>query len=107
MVGEVNSMFTDDGFLSDPNAWNPELANEVANELGITLTEEHWLVIRGVRQFYERTGRSLSMRPLVRVVRNEVAENLGTSIALAQLFGSKTTRHVAMISGLPKPSDCI
>lgn len=100
-------MFTDDGFLRNPQSWTPELASDVANELQITLTDDHWLVIQGVRQFYERTGRSLSMRPLVRVVRNEVAANLGSSIALAQLFGSKTTRHVAMISGLPKPSDCI
>ncbi len=100
-------MFTDDGFLRNPQSWTPELASDVANELQITLTDDHWLVIHGVRLFYERTGRSLSMRPLVRVVRNEVAANLGSSIALAQLFGSKTTRHVAMISGLPKPSDCI
>ena len=100
-------MFTDDGFLRNPQSWTPELATNVASELQITLTDDHWLVIHGVRQFYERTGRSLSMRPLVRVVRNEVAANLGSSIALAQLFGSKTTRHVAMISGLPKPSDCL
>ena len=107
MSGETSSKFTDDGFLRDPQAWDAELANKVADELEITLTEEHWSVIRGVRQFYERTGRSLSMRPLVRVVRNEVDANLGTSIALAQLFGNQTTRHVAMISGVPKPSDCI
>ena len=100
-------MFTDDGFLRDPQVWTPEIAADVAKELEITLTEDHWLVIHGVRQFYARTGRSLSMRPLVRVVRNEVATKLGSSIALAQLFGNKTTRHVAMISGLPKPSDCI
>ena len=107
MSDQTSSMFTADGFLRDPQTWTPELAMQIANELEITLTEEHWLVIEGVRQFYERTGHSLSMRPLVRVVRNEVAANLGTSIALAQLFGSKTTRHVAMVSGLPKPSDCI
>ena len=107
MCEQDSAVFTDDGFLRNPQSWTPELASDVANELQITLTDDHWLVIQGVRQFYERTGRSLSMRPLVRVVRNEVAANLGSTIALAQLFGSKTTRHVAMISGLPKPSDCI
>ncbi|MCY4128767.1 MAG: TusE/DsrC/DsvC family sulfur relay protein [Gammaproteobacteria bacterium] len=99
--------FTDDGFLCDNQLWTADLATKIATNLEITLTDEHWRVIHGVRRFYERTGRSLSMRPLVRVVRNEVAATLGNSIALARLFGSQTTRHVAMISGLPKPSDCI
>ena len=107
MTENSNATFTDDGFLRDPQSWTPDIASKVAGELEITLTEEHWKVIRGVRDFYERTGRSLSMRPLVRVVRNEVSVNLGSSIALAQLFGNKTTRHVSMISGVPKPSDCI
>lgn len=100
-------MFTDDGFLLDPQSWTADIATKIAIELEITLTEEHWQIIQGVRAFYERTGRSLSMRPLVRVVRNEISANLGSSIALARLFGNRTTRHVAMISGLPKPSDCL
>ena len=107
MSEKSSPTFTDDGFIYDPQSWTPDLAIEIAKDLEISLTNEHWQVINGVRQFYERTGRSLSMRPLIRVVRNEVSANLGSSIALAQLFGSKTTRHVAMISGLPKPSDCI
>ena len=107
MAEELSALFTADGFLRDPNTWNEDLAIRIASDLEIALTDEHWQVIHGVRNFYERTGRSLSMRPLVRVVRNQIAKNLGSSIALAQLFGNKTTRHVAMISGLPKPSDCI
>ena len=107
MSKQSNATFTDDGFLCHPLEWTPDIATKVASELEIALTEEHWQVINGVRAFYERTGRTLSMRPLVRVVRNDVSASLGSSIALAQLFGSKTTRHVAMISGLPRPSDCI
>ena len=107
MSEKSSPTFTDDGFICDPQSWTPNLAIEIATDLEIALTDEHWQVINGVRHFYERTGRSLSMRPLVRVVRNEVSANLGSSIALAQLFGNRTTRHVAMISGLPKPSDCI
>ena len=107
MCDRDSAVFTEDGFLCDPQAWTPEVAVNTAHKLEITLTDEHWQVIHGVRQFYERTGRTLSMRPLVRVVKNEIAANLGTSIALARLFGNKTTRHVAMISGLPKPSDCV
>lgn len=107
MTEQSTATFTDDGFLRDLESWTPDLARKIASDLAITLTDEHWQVINGVRNFYERTGRSLSMRPLVRVVRNEVSAKLGSSLALARLFGNKTTRHVAMISGLPKPSDCI
>ena len=107
MSNEDKVKITEDGFLCDAQSWTPEYAVNTASALNIALTDQHWLVIHGVRQFYERTGRSLSMRPLVRVVRNEIASELGNSISLAQLFGNKTTRHVALISGLPKPSDCI
>ncbi|MYD43390.1 MAG: TusE/DsrC/DsvC family sulfur relay protein [Gammaproteobacteria bacterium] len=103
----ASSTFTEDGFLRCPQSWSSDLAQEVATTLEIELTDEHWQVIRGVRSFYMRTGKSLSMRPLIRVVRNEVDANLGSSLQLARLFGHRTSRNVAMISGLPKPSDCI
>lgn len=101
------SLFSADGFLLRHEDWTPQLAIEIAAKLEIELTANHWRIVHGVRAFYARTGRSLSMRPLVRVVRNDIDQELGSSLELAKLFGHKTTRHVAMLSGLPKPSDCI
>ena len=37
--------FDDDGFMVDPNAWTPEIAEAIADDQGIQLTDRHWVVI--------------------------------------------------------------
>ncbi|MXW53961.1 MAG: TusE/DsrC/DsvC family sulfur relay protein [Gammaproteobacteria bacterium] len=95
-----------EGFLIDSSAWTREFALETATQLGISLTDDHWNVLQTVRDFYLRTGVSPSMRPLVNLVRN-VDPCLASSIVLAQMFTSKTSKVVAQLSGIPKPSDCL
>ena len=95
-----------EGFLIDSSAWTREFAIETAMQLGISLTDDHWSVLLTVRDFYLRTGVSPSMRPLVNLVRN-ANPSLASSIVLAQMFTGKTSRVVAQLSGIPKPSDCL
>lgn len=95
-----------EGFLIDSKMWTPEFAKETAERYGIELDDDHWSVITAVREFYLETGVSPSMRPLVNLVRN-VNPNLANSIILAKLFTNKTSRVVAQLGGIPKPSDCL
>ena len=95
-----------EGFLIDSSAWTREFALETATQLGISLTDDHWSVLLTVRDFYLRTGVSPSMRPLANLVRN-VNPSLASSLVLAQMFTGKTSRVVAQLSGIPKPSDCL
>lgn len=48
-----------DGFLLDYAQWDEDFARALAPRLSITgeLTEEHWKVIRYIRNFYETTGK--------------------------------------------------
>ena len=41
---------TENGYLVDINAWNEEIAAELFAEEGIEPTEEHWDVVRYVRE---------------------------------------------------------
>ena len=107
---EVNIMeiaeFDADGYLiSGP--WSRHLAQQIATNMNIQLTSEHWQVIDCVRTYFEKSSRTPSMRPLVKLVKNQVGKHLGSSIALAHLFPPPTSGSVAKISGLPKPSDCL
>lgn len=99
--------YTEDGFLLDLSSWDSDTAEEVASHIDIELTDQHWMVINGVRSFYSRTGVSPSMRPLIKVVKNEIDPALASTIEMSRLFGNLVSRHVAMLSGLPKPSDCL
>ncbi len=42
-----------EGYLVDPVDWNEEVAEELARRLGITLGDDHWNVIRFMREMYD------------------------------------------------------
>ena len=46
-----------EGFMTDPEQWNEEIARAIAAENGIPeLTDRHWLVVRFMRERYLETG---------------------------------------------------
>lgn len=91
----------DEGFLTDPNEWNEEIAAEIARNEGIDeLTERHWIVVRFMRdQFFEKgTG------PTVRVL----GKTSGVTVKeLYQLFPKGPAKVAAKVAGIPKPRGCI
>ncbi len=95
-----------EGFLKDPASWTKQHAVVAAERLSIRLTDDHWTVIHAARQFYLNTGVSPSMRPLVNIAK-QADPSLGSSLLLAKLFTSNTSKVVAQLSGTPKPSDCV
>ncbi len=44
------------GFLADPEDWNERVAEVIALEQGIELTDDHWAVMRFMRSFLEEHG---------------------------------------------------
>jgi tRNA 2-thiouridine synthesizing protein E len=96
-----------EGFLQELTDWNPETAADLADYEGINLDEEHWLVITALRHFYQKTEISPAMRPFVKLVKTQVSAELGSSIALMNLFGPSPAKTAAKIAGLPKPTNCI
>jgi tRNA 2-thiouridine synthesizing protein E len=96
-----------DGFLRDLAAWNEDVAKTLARGEGITLTAAHWAVIRLLRDFYARTGVAPAMRPLVKLVRETLGADRGTSLYLLGLFPGNPAKVAAKIAGLPRPTNCL
>jgi TusE/DsrC/DsvC family sulfur relay protein len=46
----------EDGLLRDPNSWNEDVAELIAEELNIQLGAEHWVAIYSLRNYYKRFG---------------------------------------------------
>lgn len=99
-----------DGHLADAGTWSTTLAHALAAEAGVTLTPQHLAVLRTVRDFHAETGVSPSMRPLVRLLRERLGGEVGTSIAVMRLFPTRSpggpARSVALVAGLPCPDGC-
>lgn len=96
-----------EGFLCDLQDWNPEVANYLAQQEGIALTDAHWELILLIRQFYQEFDLSPAMRPLVKYVSMHLGSEKGKSIYLLQLFPPSPAKIAAKLAGLPKPANCL
>jgi tRNA 2-thiouridine synthesizing protein E len=90
-----------EGFLTDPEPWNEQIAQAIAAENGIPeLTDRHWLVVRFMRDRYLTTGTAPSIRSLGKESGVPIKE-------LYQLFPKGPAKLAAKIGGIPKPRGCI
>ena len=90
-----------EGFLTDPQQWNEQIAAEIAAENGIAeLTDRHWLVVNFMRNTYLESGSAPSIRTLGKASGVPIKE-------LYQLFPKGPAKLAAKIAGIPKPRGCI
>ena len=95
-----------DGYLKNLNDWNKSVAKTIAMQENITLTDEHWLLIDTVRDFYQKYDHTPAIRPLVKLMREKLGQNKGSGLYLQSLFPGGAAKQLAKIAGLPKPTRC-
>lgn len=97
-----------EGFLQIPEHWNTRVATVIAGEDGIDLTDNHWEIIRFLREFYKKHELSPpSNRLFVKAVKEAFGEEKGNSIYLMQLFPGTPAKTACRIAGLPRPTNCL
>ena len=90
-----------EGFLTNAEQWNEEIAAAIAAGNGIPeLSERHWLVVRFMRERYLATGTAPTIRALGKESGVPIKE-------LYQLFPKGPAKLAAKIGGIPKPKGCI
>jgi tRNA 2-thiouridine synthesizing protein E len=95
------------GFLVNLEDWNRDIAGEIANAEGITLSDAHWEILDLLRAFYQEFDLSPAMRILVKQTKAQLGEDKGNSIYLMQLFPGSPAKLASKIAGLPKPTNCL
>lgn len=90
----------EEGFLTDSAEWDEALAQVLAANIGIELTDRHWQAIRFLRTDYAAEG----VTPTLRRVTN--AGGIPTK-ELFELFPKKPAKKMAYIAGVPKPAGCV
>lgn len=96
-----------ENYLVNMNDWTESVAEALAEEDGITLTEAHWELIRVMRNFYTRFEMAPAMRAWVKAVKQQLGEEKGRSIYIMSLFPGSPAKRAARIAGLPKPTNCL
>ena len=98
---------TRDGFLVNKDDWTTEIADTIAKEEGIELTEEHWEIIHFVQDYYKEYSITPIMRVLGKAIGRKLGKDKGKSCYLYRLFPDVPIKQSARIAGLPKPPSCI
>jgi len=98
---QITARLDAERFFIDPLEWSEDLVPELARREGIAdLSEEHWQVIRFMREQWRTTGAGPSVRAL--------SKTSGVSVKrLYELFPKGPAKTAARIAGIPKPRGCI
>jgi len=89
-----------EGFLTEYDEWDEDLAKVLAQNIGIELTDEHMAVIRFLRRDFRTQGETATTR------RVQTAGGVSTKEQFV-LFPKKPAKKMAYIAGLPKPHGCV
>src|SRR5471030_2422505 len=95
------------GYLKNSTDWQEALAEVIAQQEKIELTEAHWQVIHFVREFYLQYNTSPAIRMLVKAMGQKYGEEKGNSRYLFRLFPEGPAKQATKIAGLPKPVKCL
>ncbi|MGJ8692588.1 MAG: TusE/DsrC/DsvC family sulfur relay protein [Thalassotalea sp.] len=95
------------GYLINFKDWQEALAPLLAAQDDLTLTEQHWEVIRFVRAFYLTYNTSPAIRALTKAMKAEFGEEKANSRYLYRLFPQGPAKQATKYAGLPKPARCI
>ncbi len=90
---------SEEGYLEDMNQWNEEIAKEIAEEVGIELTDKHFEVLNYLREKTE-AGEALTIR---KVGKSGITDIKG----LYKLFPKGPLKFSSKIAGIPKPASCV
>lgn len=95
------------GYLTCVDDWSEELALIIAAEENVELSDEHWQVVRFVREFYLTYKTSPAIRALTKALKAQYGEEKANSRYLYRLFPKGPAKQATKIAGLPKPARCI
>lgn len=96
-------MFNKKGHLADFRSWDNDIAEALAADEGLRLTECHWTVINFLREYYAFHDMPPSPKVILRAIGHEVSHHTPcTRKNLESLFPNGGCRQACRIAGLPE-----
>ena len=99
--------FDQDGHLQNHLHWTPEVALLLAQQDGLSLDEQHLLVLATVRKFYDRFEYAPATRPLIKFLMKELGDHISNAQLMQDFQTGLVARTLARLAGLPKPANCL
>ncbi len=97
----------EEGYLVTLSDGVPEVADIMAKEDDLELSEEHWDIINFLREYYDEYQIAPAVRVLTKAVGKKLGKEKGNSKYLYSLFPYGPGKQACRFAGLPKPTGCI
>lgn len=90
----------EEGFLTQYDEWDEEIAKVLAGQIDIDMTDAHWKIVKFLREDFKTQGETATSRRVQTVGGVPVKDQFA-------LFPKKPAKKMAYIAGLPKPKGCV
>jgi len=90
----------DEGFMIDPGQWTKEVAEGLASDAGINLSDRHWVVLDFVRKDSVDQGEPPGVRRITKLTDVSMKE-------MYQLFPKGPGILASKLAGYGKPQGCV
>ena len=97
----------EEGYLTNRNDWNEDLAKEMAKVDNCALSDNHWEVINFLREYYDEYQIAPAVRVLTKAIGKKLGPDKGNSKYLYELFPYGPAKQACKYAGLPKPTGCV
>jgi tRNA 2-thiouridine synthesizing protein E len=93
----------DEGYLLNTDDWSPQVAELLAREMDIELTDERLEIIHFVREQFEERECIPEMRTLLKTLRERHGKEAATRKYVYKLFPYGYGQQACKIAGMRKP----
>ncbi len=97
----------EEGYLTNLADWNQEVADYLAKEEKVDMTDAHWEVVNFLREYYDEYQIAPAVRVLTKAIAKKLGADKGNNKYLYELFPYGPAKQACKIAGLPKPTGCI
>jgi TusE/DsrC/DsvC family sulfur relay protein len=94
------------GWLENLDEWSEAVAEGIAKNENVALTEEHWDVIREAREYFHENGTVCEPRKFSKIMKERYGDERSSSQYIYQLFPYGLIKSANKIAGLPRPKGC-
>jgi len=93
----------DEGYLIDPTDWDDTVAEALARNEGIALTDLHWQVLHFMRRFLDEHQVAPDARFVIRFIADEAGLRDMARTRLFELFPYGYVKQACKIAGMRRP----
>jgi tRNA 2-thiouridine synthesizing protein E len=97
----------EEGYLVNLGDWTKAVADVFSKQDNLELTENHWEVIKFLREYYEEYQIAPAVRVLTKAIGKQLGKEKGNSKYLYELFPYGPAKQACRYAGLPKPTGCV